>query len=188
MEQNWKEIGLKAGLEVHQQLDTGKLFCRCPSAMREEKPDFVFERKLRAVASELGEYDRAALEAMGKGQTFKYQGYRGTTCLIEADAEPPKPVDKKALETTLKVALMTKAQVLDELFVMRKAVVDGSNTSGFQRTILVAIGGSLELSNKSVGIETTALEEDAARPMERKEREVIYRLEYQQPVHITLER
>ncbi len=177
MERNWKEIGLKAGLECHQQLDTGKLFCRCPSAMREDKPDIVFERKLRAVASELGEFDRAALEAFEKGITYKYEAYRDTTCLIEADEEPPKAADKEALKTILKVALLSKSQILDELFVMRKAVIDGSNTSGFQKTMLVALGGELQLSNKKVGIQTLALEEDAARPMERKEGEITYRLD-----------
>ncbi|MBN2067072.1 MAG: Glu-tRNA(Gln) amidotransferase subunit GatE [Candidatus Diapherotrites archaeon] len=166
-----------AGLECHQQLDTGKLFCRCPSVLREDKPDITFKRKLRAVASELGEFDRAALEAFGKGQTYIYQAYEGCTCLIEADEEPPKPADKEALETILKVALMSKAQIVDEAFVMRKAVIDGSNTSGFQKTMLVAIGGELELSNKKVGILTMALEEDAARPMEKSQGEIVYRLD-----------
>ncbi|MBN1940785.1 MAG: Glu-tRNA(Gln) amidotransferase GatDE subunit E, partial [Candidatus Diapherotrites archaeon] len=72
---DFKQLGLKAGLEVHQQLDTGKLFCRCPSRLREDKPDIIFERKLRAVASELGEFDAAALEAMRKNITFFYEGY-----------------------------------------------------------------------------------------------------------------
>jgi len=177
MENDWEKLGLKAGLECHQQLDTGKLFCRCKSVLREEKPDHVFDRKLRAVASELGEYDRAALEAFGKGLVFEYQAYNGTTCLIEADEEPPKPADSEALETTLKVALLSKSQILDQAFVMRKAVIDGSNTSGFQKTMLVALGGELELSNKTVCIQTIALEEDAARPIERTAEKVVYRLD-----------
>ncbi|MDP2973536.1 MAG: Glu-tRNA(Gln) amidotransferase subunit GatE, partial [Candidatus Diapherotrites archaeon] len=177
MESDWRKIGLKAGLECHQQLETGKLFCRCPSVLREDKPDIVFKRKLRAVASELGEFDRAALEAFEKGQTFVYQGYKDTICLIEADEEPPKPADSEALATILKVALMSKAQVMDELFVMRKAVIDGSNTTGFQKTMLVALGGEIELGSKKVGIQSLALEEDAARPMEKKAGEIVYRLD-----------
>ncbi|MCX6798706.1 MAG: Glu-tRNA(Gln) amidotransferase subunit GatE [Candidatus Diapherotrites archaeon] len=177
MQQDWQKIGLKAGLECHQQLDTGKLFCRCPSVLREEKPDFVFERRLRAVASELGEFDKAAMEAFEKGLTFRYEAYNGTTCLVEADEEPVEPADKEALEATLKVALMAKSRILDELYVMRKAVIDGSNTSGFQRTMLAAIGGELELSGKKVGIQTIALEEDAARPTAKKEGEITYRLD-----------
>ena len=177
MEEKWEKFGLKAGLECHQQLDTGKLFCRCPSVLREEKPDFVVKRLLRPVASELGEFDKAALEAFGKGLSYAYEAYHGTNCEIEIDDEPPQPADKEALETTLEIALMAKAQVLDELFVMRKLVIDGSNTSGFQRTMLVALGGELELSGKKVGIQTIALEEDAARPMEKKDSEIVYRLD-----------
>ncbi len=175
--EDWEKLGLKAGLECHQQLDTGKLFCRCPSILREDKPDFIIKRKLRAVASELGEYDKAALEAFGKDKTFVYQGYKDNCCLVETDSEPPHPADKKAFETVLKVALMSKAQILDELFVMRKTVVEGSVVSGFQRTMLVALGGEIELSNKKVGVLSIALEEDAARPMERGEKEVVYRLD-----------
>ncbi len=177
MQFDFKKLGLKAGLEVHQQLDTGKLFCRCPSLMREDRPDIIFKRKLRAVASELGEFDPAALEAMRKGLTFEYQAYSDSTCLIEADEEPPKPVDREALETTLKVALMVKSRILDELVVMRKAVIDGSNTSGFQKTMLVGVGGQLQLKNKEVGVQTIVLEEDAARPMEKRENEIVYRLD-----------
>lgn len=177
MEENWEKLGLKAGLECHQQLDTGKLFCRCPSVLREDKPDITFKRNLRAVASELGEFDKAALEAFEKGQTFVYQAYNDTNCEVEADDEPPHPADQEALETVLKVSLMAKSQILDELFVMRKSVADGSVVSSFQRTILVALGGEIELSNKKVGILTIALEEDAARPMEKKELEIVYRLD-----------
>jgi glutamyl-tRNA(Gln) amidotransferase subunit E len=175
--EDWGKLGLKAGLECHQQLDTGKLFCRCPSVLREDKPDFIIRRKIRAVASELGEYDKAALEAFGKDLTFVYQGYKDNCCLVETDSEPPHLIDKEAFETVLKVALMSNAQILDELFVMRKTVIEGSVVSGFQRTMLVAVGGSLELSNKKVGILSIALEEDAARPMERRQNEVVYRLD-----------
>ena len=83
MEKDWEKLGLKAGLECHQQLDTGKLFCRCASVLREDKPDFIIRRKLRAVASELGEYDKAALEAFGKDMTFVYQAYKNNCCLVE---------------------------------------------------------------------------------------------------------
>ncbi len=177
MEEKWEKLGLMAGLECHQQLDTGKLFCRCPSMLREDKPDIEVKRFLRPVASELGEFDKAALEAFSKGLSYRYEAYHDSNCEIELDDEPPQPADKEALETTLKSALMTKSNILDELFVMRKLVIDGSNTSGFQRTMLVALGGEIELSNKKVGILTIALEEDAARPMEKKELETVYRVD-----------
>ncbi|GAG07216.1 unnamed protein product, partial [marine sediment metagenome] len=96
MELNYQELGMKAGLEVHQQLDTGKLFCRCPSLMREDQADLEFKRKLRAVASELGKFDPAALEAFKKKQSYLYKFYSDSNCLIELDEEPPKPINSKA--------------------------------------------------------------------------------------------
>jgi len=39
MEVDYKELGFKAGLEIHQQLDTSKLFCNCPSILRNIKID-----------------------------------------------------------------------------------------------------------------------------------------------------
>lgn len=174
---DYKKLGLKAGLECHQQLDTGKLFCRCPSVLREKEPDIKIKRYIGAVASELGEFDKAALQAAGKEQSFIYEGHKDTTCELEFDECPPRPVDLKALETAFKVSLMCKADILDELFVMRKQVSDGSVVSSFQRTMLVALGGEIELSNKRVGIQTLALEEDAARPMERSQNQVVYRLD-----------
>ncbi|HIH21772.1 MAG TPA: Glu-tRNA(Gln) amidotransferase subunit GatE [Candidatus Diapherotrites archaeon] len=171
---------LKCGLEVHQQLETGKLFCRCPSFLRDDKPEFAVERKLRAVASELGEYDAAALEAMQKNYSFVYEGFKENTCLVELDESPPQKIDSEALKTVLKIALLANSKILDEIFIMRKAVVDGSNTSGFQRTALVSIGGELRISeNKKIGIQTICLEEDAARPSKKDEegRKIYYRLD-----------
>lgn len=177
MPTEWEQLGLKCGLEVHQQLDTGKLFCRCPSILREEPPHFTVQRRLRAVASELGEYDPAALEAMHKNRTFTYEAYKDTTCLVELDEEPIQPLNENALNTALEAATLLHAHVVQEIIPMRKTVVDGSNTSGFQRTTLVAVGGFVELPHKRVGIQALALEEDAARPMEKKENETVYRLD-----------
>jgi glutamyl-tRNA(Gln) amidotransferase subunit E len=176
---DYSAIGLKCGLEVHQQLDTGKLYCRCPSLLREGKPDFVFRRRLRASASEMGEIDRAAAEQSGRGMLFEYNSFKDCCCLVEADEEPPKPTDPQALETVLKISLMCNASVFDELFAMRKIVVDGSNTTGFQRTMLVAENGSLDLGKKKIGIQTIVLEEDACRPVEKTADKVVYSLDRQ---------
>jgi len=176
---NYEEIGLKCGLEVHQQLDTGKLYCRCPALLKEGDPDYVFKRRLRAVASELGEFDRAALEQTRKEHEFLYHAWHDCCCLVECDEEPPKPADPRALETVLMVSLMTKAHIFDELFVMRKTVVDGSNTSGFQRTMLVGENGVLDIGGKKVGILSIVLEEDSSRPLERGAEKVVYSLDRQ---------
>ncbi len=171
---------LTCGLEVHQQLDTGKLFCRCPGRLTERKPDFLVKRKIRAVASELGEYDAAALEAMQKEYSYVYEGFDDLSCLVELDEEPPRRMDEDALETTLKVCALAKAGVFPRVVVMRKTVVDGSNTSGFQRTALFSLGGELKTENgKTIGIQAIALEEDACRPSKKDDetKQIFYRLD-----------
>jgi len=172
------QLELKAGLEVHQQLDTGKLFCRCPIILHEnEKPDFVFERQLRPVASELGEFDKAALEAFQKKLVYEYHGFHDSCCLREADEEPVAVADEKAFETVLQIALMCNAEIFNSMHVMRKTVIDGSNTSGFQRTMLVSHGGKIVLKNKEIGVQAIVLEEDSARPLEKTEGKVVYNLD-----------
>jgi glutamyl-tRNA(Gln) amidotransferase subunit E len=61
-EHDYKRIGLKAGLEIHQQLNTAtKLFCSSPTELKStEDATYEFYRYLRPSKSELGEIDRAA--------------------------------------------------------------------------------------------------------------------------------
>jgi len=79
-----EEPGLKAGIEIHQQLNTReKLFCHCPPALRPfDQREGEFFRYLRATESELGEIDRAAEEEMKVLRHFCYYMY-DTTCLVE---------------------------------------------------------------------------------------------------------
>jgi glutamyl-tRNA(Gln) amidotransferase subunit E len=175
---NYKELGLKVGLEIHQQLDTHKLFCNCPSIIRDDEPDFKIKRVLFPSPGETGEIDKAALEERKKGKYFIYEGYNDTTCLVEIDEEPPKDINKEALKIALTVAKLLNMDIFDEIHVMRKIVVDGSNTSGFQRTALIAENGYIELTNgKKVGIETLCLEEDSARKIEEHNDYIVYRLD-----------
>jgi len=51
---DYKAIGFKAGLEIHQQLDTHKLFCPCQSKIT-ENAEYTFQRLLRPTQSELGD-------------------------------------------------------------------------------------------------------------------------------------
>ena len=134
---NYKKLGFKAGLEIHQQLDTKKLFCNCDSVIKKERPDFTFTRKLRAAAGETGEIDIAAAHEQKKDKYFLYHAYDDVNCLIELDEEPPKPINEQALKISLQVCRLLNAKIVDEIQVMRKTVVDGSNVSGFQRTALV---------------------------------------------------
>lgn len=179
MEQDYKKLGLKCGLEVHQQLEGKKLFCECPTVLRDDAPHFNFTRSLRAAAGETGEIDVAALHEMQKENSFLYEGYKDTTCLVETDEEPPHGMNSEALNTTLQVSKILNAPVVDELQVMRKTVVDGSNTSGFQRTSLVARNGYLLTKHGRVSIPTISLEEDACRIMQEAagHKHIVYRLD-----------
>jgi glutamyl-tRNA(Gln) amidotransferase subunit E len=145
--------------------------------LREDEPLLRVRRKLRPTQSELGEVDRAALAEAIKGKSFSYQAYPDTTCLVELDGEPPHPLNKEALDIALQIALRLGAEPVDEVHVMRKVVIDGSNTTGFQRTALVATGGGAELDGKKFGIQTVCLEEDAARKVRESKEVIEYRLD-----------
>lgn len=179
---DYEKLGFKAGLEIHQQLDTPKLFCRCPSRLDdEERADFAFVRSLKPTASELGEVDRAAVEEARKALRFEYVGSRKSACLVETDEEPPHAMTEEALQVALETALLLQAKPVDEVHVMRKIVVDGSNTSGFQRTSLVATQGVVESERGNVRMATFCLEEDSARRLDlvevRGQRVQRYRLD-----------
>ena len=171
------EVKLKSGLEIHQQLDTGKLFCDCPSFLRKQDPDYEVERQLHAVAGEGGKVDIAAEHEAQKEKKFVYQGYYKNNCLVELDEEPPHEIDEEALKIGLQVALLLNCEIIQDTQIMRKTVIDGSNTSGFQRTVLIAKDGYLETSQGKVGIESVCLEEDAARIIEDRGEERVYRLD-----------
>ena len=175
---DYKKIGLKVGIEVHQELATQhKLFCRCPPKLSEAEPEYTFLRRLRPSQSELGEIDPAALFEFLKGKTIKYEGDHTTSCLVEMDEEPPGPLDAETLDLTLSFALMVNSYPMDEVHVMRKTVVDGSNTGGFQRTCVVSLGGVVEVDGKRYGVQQISLEEDAARNVGEEGSIIRYRLD-----------
>ena len=174
---DYKEIGLKAGLECHQQLNTKKLFCSCESELQKTKGDFQIFRRLRPVASENGEFDSSALQEFHKGKEYIYDGYKEKVCLVELDEEPPHPINQDALNLALEIGLKTHAEIYDNVFVMRKIVIDGSNTSGFQRTCIIAQNGFLGIGTKKVGIQSICLEEDACQNLESSAHFINYGLD-----------
>ncbi len=175
---DYKKLGLKMGLEIHQQLNTEKkLFCPCKCELTDKKPDYKLLRYLRPTQSELGKIDRAAFEESRRKLEFTYESYDHETCLVEADDEPPHPLNMEALEIALIIASLLNMNVVDEFHTMRKQVIDGSNTGGFQRTGLVATDGNLETEYGTVKIENLCLEEDAARRMGQKKGKVVFRLD-----------
>jgi glutamyl-tRNA(Gln) amidotransferase subunit E len=176
-EPDYRKLGLRVGFEIHQELDTHKLFCSCPSKLREEEPPMSVKRRLRPTQSEMGEVDRAAMAEAIKGKSFLYQTHPDTVCLVELDEEPPHPINDEALDTALEISLLLGAKPVDEAHTMRKIVIDGSNTCGFQRTVLVATDGEVEVEGRRVRIPTVCLEEDAARKMDENTENVEYRLD-----------
>lgn len=164
MGMDYGALGLRVGLEIHRQLDTAhKLFCECPTRLSGRGAEIEFARGFRPTQSELGEVDPAALYEFRKGRMALYEADRGTSCLVEMDEEPPHSLNREAVEIGLAVALMLGSRPVDEIHVMRKVVIDGSNTTGFQRTCAIALGGSLKVRGKEIPIEQICLEEDAAR-------------------------
>ncbi len=175
---DYSKLGLRVGIEIHQQLDTRhKLFCNCPTLHREVgDSNFEFVRYLRLKRSEIGEEDRAAKEEVERSRKFVYK-YYDTTCLVEADEEPPRELNKEALQIAIQIAKMLNMELVDEVHVMRKIVIDGSNTTGFQRTALVAFDGYIEVDGRRIGIATLCLEEEACRKVEEGEGYVVYSLD-----------
>ena len=175
---DYEELGLKIGLEIHQQLNTDeKLFCPCPCELTDKKPDYRVLRNLRPTQSELGKVDRAAFEESRRKLQFIYEAYKDETCLVELDEEPPHPLNREALKLALIIASLLNMSVVDEFHTMRKQVIDGSNTGGFQRTGLVATAGYMDTEYGRVSIENLCLEEDAARRIGHKRGKVVFRLD-----------
>jgi glutamyl-tRNA(Gln) amidotransferase subunit E len=174
---DYEKLGLRVGLEIHQQLSSGtKLFCRCP-IMRSEEFPIEIRRKLRAVPGELGDTDPAALQEYLKNKTFVYKASQESSCLVETDEDPPKPVNEKAVKTAVQVCKLLGCDISDEIHFMRKTVVDGSAVSGFQRTALVGSNGLVEGKFGKVGVQTVMLEEDASTPISKDRDAVEYRLD-----------
>ena len=179
-------LGFMCGLEIHQQLATGKLHSRMPSRLFDLKIEEIpaqwnrNNRRLRATQGEGGRVDVAARFEARRNRSFVYV-QSPNAGLIEMDEAPPLGHDSKAIDATLTIAAMMDAKPVPVLQVMRKTVVDGSNTSGFQRTTLVATDGILMTETGEVGIDVICLEEDSARKLDTRSTEhgevVIYTLD-----------
>jgi len=179
MQTDYEKIGLKVGLEIHQQLATSaKLFCKCKPELFKEEPEITFLRRLRPTQSELGQIDPAAYFEFQKGVKIRYEADTQTSCLVEMDEEPPHPLNMEAVEIALTAALMMNAKPVDEIHVMRKTVIDGSNTTGFQRTCVIALNGQVKVKEKTIPIQHISLEEDAARKTGEEQGNIIrYRID-----------
>jgi glutamyl-tRNA(Gln) amidotransferase subunit E len=175
---DFDKLGLKMGLEIHQQLNTmHKLFCPCKTELIDKDYDNIIKRNLRPTQSELGEIDRAAYAESIQKLNFKYESYNSETCLVECDDEPPYSLNEEALEISIIIGELLNMHIVDEFHTMRKQVIDGSNTGGFQRTGLVATNGHLDTPYGKVIIESLGLEEDACRRIETTDDFTEFRLD-----------
>ncbi|HLD49300.1 MAG TPA: Glu-tRNA(Gln) amidotransferase subunit GatE, partial [archaeon] len=165
---DYKSLGLRVGIEIHQRLDTKKLFCDCASQQQDE-PVSIIKRKLRPSSGEMGKIDAAALHEFLRDRNFVYSLYPSETCLVESDEEPPHELNREALAISMQACKLLNCDIPEEIHVMRKTVIDGSNTTGFQRTAVIGLNGSID----GTKINSVCLEEEAAR-IEIREGETTY--------------
>jgi Glu-tRNA(Gln) amidotransferase subunit E-like FAD-binding protein len=174
---DYAKVGFKAGIEIHQQLESKeKLFSHSLNVLRSDEPEYIIERRLHAIAGESGEVDIAAKYQAGLGKKYVYEGF-DTISLVELDEEPPYPLNEEALKIVLQISLLLNCTPLKYSQIMRKTVIDGSNTSGFQRTVLIARDGWIDTSYGKVRVDTICLEEDSARLIKKEDDKVIFRLD-----------
>jgi glutamyl-tRNA(Gln) amidotransferase subunit E len=163
---DYKRIGFKSGLEVHQQLKTrSKLFCRCPAGIYHDHDAYDAEviRHMRPTLSEMGVYDGTALMEFKTRKEITYRINNHTACTYEVDDTPPFPIDHEALEIAIRIALAAKMNIVGEVHIIRKQYLDGSIPTGFQRSAIISVEGELQLKNKKVRLIQLSLEEDSCR-------------------------
>lgn len=173
----YSELGFRCGLEIHQQLKTEKkLFCRCPAGLYQRKNDYDAEviRHMRPTLSELGEYDGTALMEFKTRKNITYRLKRQTACTYDIDDTPPFPINRDALAIAMEIALLLKTSIVGELHITRKQYLDGSIPTGFQRTAIIGIEGSILLPHKQIRIIQLSIEEDSCREVSDVGHERVY--------------
>ncbi len=162
--EDYAKIGFKSGLEVHQQLYTEeKLFCRCPAGLYSDEYHAEILRHMRPTLSELGEYDGTALMEFKTKKNIIYRINRKTVCTYEMDDTPPFHCNDKAIDIAFEVGMLYGANIVDEVHIARKQYLDGSIPTGFQRTAITSVGGSIPYKDRRINIIQMSLEEDSCR-------------------------
>ncbi|MCK4755080.1 MAG: Glu-tRNA(Gln) amidotransferase subunit GatE, partial [Calditrichia bacterium] len=173
---DYAELGLRAGLEIHQQLFTEKkLFCRCPAGNYNIEYDAEILRHMRPTLSELGEYDGTALMEFKTKKEIIYQINHETVCTYEMDDTPPFEINQHALDIALEITMLLNYKLVSEIHIARKQYLDGSIPTGFQRTTIVGIDGWIVFKDRKIGLYQLGLEEDACREVSDIGHQRVYR-------------
>jgi glutamyl-tRNA(Gln) amidotransferase subunit E len=173
---DWKALGLRCGVEIHQQLYTErKLFCRCPAGRYSSRTDAQVLRHMRPTLSELGEYDGTALMEFKTKKNIMYLLDTRTVCTYEMDDTPPFEINREAVDIALEVAMALGCQIVGELHVIRKQYLDGSIPTGFQRTAIVGVNGQVPFRGRTIQIIQVSVEEDACREVSDRGHDVVFR-------------
>ena len=176
----YEKVGLICGIEIHQQLNTGKLFCNCPcEIMPNDTLNKTITRKLRFSLSETGEVDKAAMHEFKKQKEFKYLYNDKIACLVDLDEEPPHNPNNFALEMAFKVGLLLNLKFFDKVQFMRKLIINGSVTGGFQRTAMLGSFGHIKTSFGQVSVDGVNIEEDACRIISKEDKNTLFSLDRQ---------
>ena len=168
---------IKCGFEWHVQIDSGKLFCRCGSEIKQNENFIEIKRIIRPSFGEEGKIDKSAEFEGQKLSNIVYKFFNDVDCLVDADEEPPHEIDKNALTEAIKISYALNAYILKNLIFMRKTIVDGSNTTGFQRTAILSMNGEFKFREKIIKIDTISIEEDSARKEKEENGKTIYFLD-----------
>ncbi len=173
---DYSEIGLIAGLEVHQQLLTPtKMFCRCPAGHYTDTHDGAVLRHMRPTLSELGEYDGCALMEFKTRKNIIYLLHEENVCTYEMDDTPPFLVNQEAVSIAIEQCLMLGCDIVDEVHIARKQYLDGSIPTGFQRTAIVGVNGRLPFRGRELTITQVSVEEDSCREVSDKGHLIVWR-------------
>ncbi|MFA6232785.1 MAG: Glu-tRNA(Gln) amidotransferase subunit GatE [Bacteroidota bacterium] len=161
---DYETVGFMSGLEVHQQLLTkSKLFCRCPAGRYSHEFHAEILRHMRPTLSELGEYDGTALMEFKTKKNIIYRVNKETVCTYEMDDTPPFMMDDEALDTALEISMLADLTLVDEVHIARKQYLDGSIPTGFQRTAICGIHGSIPYGDRKISMIQLGIEEDSCR-------------------------